>query len=76
MVPELELLVHSINKSDTTPTPQHVQVIKEYPPPQDVKQLQRYLDGQWDGQLLPLFHTRYCSSPGAAPTHVRAVLQQ
>jgi hypothetical protein len=43
MVPELEVLGHIINKSGTTPTPQHIQVIIEYPPPQDAKQLQRYL---------------------------------
>ncbi len=43
IVPELEVLGHIINKSGTTPTPQHIQVIIEYPPPQDAKQLQRYL---------------------------------
>jgi hypothetical protein len=43
MVPELEILGHIINKSGTTPTPQHIQVIIEYPPLQDAKQLQRYL---------------------------------
>jgi hypothetical protein len=43
MVPEQEVLGHIINKSGTNPTPQHIQVIIEYPPPQDVKQLQRYL---------------------------------
>jgi hypothetical protein len=42
-VPELEVLGHIINKSGTTPTPQHIQVIIEYPPPLDAKQLQRYL---------------------------------
>jgi hypothetical protein len=30
MVPELEMLGHIINKSGTTPTPQHIQVIIEY----------------------------------------------
>jgi len=43
MVPELEVLGHIINKLGTTPTPQHIQVIIEYLPPQDAKQLQRYL---------------------------------
>jgi hypothetical protein len=43
MVPELEVLGHIINKSGTTPTPKHIQVIIGYPPPHDTKQLQRYL---------------------------------
>jgi hypothetical protein len=43
MVPELEVLGHIICKSGTTPTPQHIQVIIEYPPPQEAKQLQCYL---------------------------------
>ena len=43
MVPELEVLGHIINSVGTTPIPQHVQVITDYPPPQDPKQLQRYL---------------------------------
>ncbi len=43
MVPKLEVLGHIINKSGTTPTPHHIQLIIEYPPPQDAKQLQRYL---------------------------------
>jgi hypothetical protein len=43
MVPELEVLGDIINSVGTTPTPQHVQVITDYPPPQDTKQLQRYL---------------------------------
>jgi hypothetical protein len=33
MVHELEVLGHIINKSGTYPTPQHIQVIIEYPPP-------------------------------------------
>jgi hypothetical protein len=43
MVPELEVLGHIISTSGTTPTPQHIQVIIEYSPPQDTKQLQCYL---------------------------------
>jgi hypothetical protein len=43
MVPELEVLGHIINRVGTTPIPQHIQVIIEYPPPpQDTKQLQGY----------------------------------
>ncbi len=41
MVPKLEVLGHIINKSGTTPPP--VQLIIEYPHPQDTKQLQCYL---------------------------------
>jgi hypothetical protein len=43
MVPELEVFGHSISKPGTTPTPQYIEVIIEYSPPQDTKQLQRYL---------------------------------
>ncbi len=43
MVPELEVLGHIINRVGTIPIPQHVQVITDYPPRQDTKQLQRYL---------------------------------
>jgi hypothetical protein len=65
MVPELEVLGHIINSVGTTPIPQHVQVITDYPPPPG-HETAATLPGH--GQLLPPFHTRYRKGPGA-PHH-------
>ncbi len=59
MVSELEVLGHIISKSGTTRTPQQIQVIIEYPPPQDAKQLQSYL-------RMVSFYLRF--KPGIAAT--------
>jgi hypothetical protein len=56
IVPELEVLGHIINKTHH-PHPQHIQVIIEYPPPQDAKQLQPYLG-------MVIFYRRF--TPGIA----------
>ncbi len=56
---ELEVFGHIINKSGTTPTPQHIQVIIEYPHPQDTKQLQRYLG---------MVNFNRCFTPGGKKT--------
>jgi hypothetical protein len=65
MVPELEVLGHIINSVGTTPIPQHVQVITDFPPPPG-HETAATLPGH--GQLLPPFHTRYRKGPGT-PHH-------
>jgi hypothetical protein len=57
--PSLEILRHTILATGTAPTADHATEIKNCPPPQDIKQLQRFLG--MVNFLLPFF-AQLCSS--------------
>ncbi len=41
--PSMEILVHRISVTGTAPMANHANEIENYPPPQDIKQLQRFM---------------------------------
>jgi len=42
-VPSLSFLGHMVNAAGITPLPKHVKALQDFPPPSDLKQLQRFL---------------------------------
>jgi hypothetical protein len=56
--PSLEILGNRISLTGAAPTADHAAEIKNCPPPQDVKQLQRFLGME---KLLPPFFAQVCT---------------